>query len=60
MLKGAGSIFGKLAQRLEHARTGAGLALYRVCEKVIPATFLILSIAGIVDASYNPFLYFRF
>ncbi len=53
-------LFGKLAQRLEHARTGAGLALYRICEKVIPAAFLILSIAGIVDASYNPFLYFRF
>ena len=36
------------------------MALYRVGEKVIPAALLVLSVAYIVDASYNPFLYFRF
>ena len=36
------------------------MALYRFGEKFIPAAMLLLSIAGIVDASYNPFLYFRF
>lgn len=46
--------------RLEHSRTGFSMALYRLGEKVIPALLLYLSIAYIVDASYNPFLYFRF
>lgn len=49
-----------IADRLEHSRTGYGMALYRLGEKVIPAVLLCLSIAYIVDASYNPFLYFRF
>ena len=35
------------------------MALYRVWgEKVIPAVLLLLSVAYIVDASYNPFLVF--
>lgn len=45
---------------LQASRTGPGMALYRLGEKVIPGALLLLSIAGIVDASYNPFLYFRF
>ena len=49
-----------LTGRLEHTQTGYGIALYRLGEKVIPAVLLFLSIAYIVDASYNPFLYFRF
>lgn len=49
----------RLVNRLEHAG-GAGRALYRLGEKIIPAALLLLSVAGIVDASYNPFLYFRF
>ncbi len=49
-----------IADRLERSRTGYCLALYRFGEKVIPAVLLCLSIAYIVDASYNPFLYFRF
>jgi len=53
-------ILGVLAGRLEKARTGFGVVLYRVGEKMIPAAFLILSIAGVVEASFNPFLYFRF
>lgn len=53
-------LFGKTASCLESSKTGVGMALYRLGEKVIPVLLLILSIAGIVDASYNPFLYFRF
>ena len=53
-----------LANRLVHAlrssKTGPAMALYRLGEKVIPVALLILSTAYIVDASYNPFLYFRF
>ncbi len=48
------------AERLGSSRTGAGIALRRFGEKMIPAVLLLLSIAGIVEASYNPFLYFRF
>ena len=50
----------RLAERLEQSSTGVGIALYRLGEKVIPAAILLLSVAGVVDASYNPFLYFRF
>lgn len=49
-----------ITERVRVSRTGAAIALYRFGEKVIPAAILLLSIAGIVDASYNPFLYFRF
>ncbi len=49
-----------LAGALEKSRTGMGIALYRFGEKLIPAALLLVSIAGIVEASYNPFLYFRF
>lgn len=48
------------AKRLEIAKTGPAIATYRFWEKVIPAVLLILSIAFVVEASYNPFLYFRF
>ena len=34
------------------------MALYRLGEKVIPAVLLLLSVAYIVDASYNPFCIF--
>ena len=50
----------RFVRRLEESRTGMGIALYHFGEKVVPAALLLLSIAGIVDASYNPFLYFRF
>ncbi len=49
-----------LVHALRSSKTGPAMALYRLGEKVIPAALLILSIAYIVDASYNPFLYFRF
>jgi len=51
---------GKLVQKLKKTRTGLGIALYHLGEKAIPAGMLMFSIAGIVEASYNPFLYFRF
>ncbi len=50
----------KFTEYLRKSRTGLHMALYRFGEKFIPAVMLLLSIAGIVDASYNPFLYFRF
>ena len=49
-----------IAKRLESSGTEAGTVLYQLAEKVILLGFLIFSVAGIVDASYNPFLYFRF
>lgn len=50
----------RLIAGLENKGTGFGIAVYRLGEKVVPAVLLLLSIAYIVDASYNPFLYFRF
>ncbi len=49
-----------LGERISKSRTGVGMALYSLGGKIIPAALLLLSIAGIVEASYNPFLYFRF
>ena len=49
-----------LVSRLEASKTGPAMAIYRLGEKVIPAVLLMLSIAYVVEASYNPFLYFRF
>lgn len=49
-----------LAKRLEESRTGYGTAVFMLAEKVIPSVLLLLSIAYIVEDSYNPFLYFRF
>nr|WP_318682765.1 MBOAT family protein [uncultured Acetatifactor sp.] len=51
---------GGMIKKLEKIKTGWGIALYRLGEKVMPPLLLLLSIAYIVDASYNPFLYFRF
>lgn len=51
---------GLVTSRLERSETGWGIALYRLGEKVIPALLLLLSIAVIVDGTFNPFLYFRF
>ncbi len=49
-----------IAVRLEKSKAGYGIAANQLLEKIIPAILLIVSIAYIVDASYNPFLYFRF
>ena len=50
----------QLAGRLEKSKTGLCMAVFRLGEKVIPAALLILCIAGVVEDSFNPFLYFRF
>lgn len=50
----------RMGSDLEKAATGYGIAVCRVLEKVVTAVLLIASIAYIVDATYNPFLYFRF
>ena len=57
---GATPFIGAILKKLEKNRTGYAIALYRLGEKVIPPLLLLLSVAYIVDASYNPFLYFRF
>ncbi len=49
-----------LVRKLRDDRTGWSLALYRVGEKLIPTVLLLVSVAYVVAASYNPFLYFRF
>lgn len=51
---------GRIIGRLEKSETGWGIALYRLGEKVVPALLLLLCTAVIVDATFNPFLYFRF
>ena len=57
---GATPFLKKIGMRMEASRSGYGIAVYRVLEKLVPAILLIVSIAYIVDATYNPFLYFRF
>ncbi len=49
-----------LSDALNSSGEGFAMALRRLLQKVVPALLLLLSIAYIVDASYNPFLYFRF
>lgn len=49
-----------MVKQLRSTRTGAAMALYRVGTIIVIPVLLLLSIAYIVDASYNPFLYFRF
>lgn len=49
-----------LVKKVGEQKTGYAMAVYRLGEKCIPAALLLLSVAYIVDASYNPFLYFRF
>ena len=59
-LIGSTPLFAWLGRRLESSTNGYGIALYRILDKVILGILLIASIAYIVDATYNPFLYFRF
>lgn len=49
-----------LAERLYQSPRSTAIAVRRVLEKLIPSLLLLASIAYIVEASYNPFLYFRF
>ncbi len=57
---GATPLTGQIGRRLEQSGSGLAIALRRLLKKVIPAVLLLASVAYIVDASYNPFLYFRF
>ncbi|MDL2301291.1 MBOAT family protein [Lachnospiraceae bacterium OttesenSCG-928-D06] len=50
----------KAVEFLKDNQSGYMIALRRVLEKVVLALLLLLSIAYVVEASYNPFLYFRF
>ena len=59
-LVGSTPIFAWLGRRLAASTNGYGIILYRILDKVILGILLIASIAYIVDATYNPFLYFRF
>lgn len=59
-LTAATPVWAKAVRKLQIGRSGVTLALYRLGEKVVSAAFLLLSIAYVVEASYNPFLYFRF
>ena len=53
--------WGKKAVEWVKAKAGTVLAVVLdVAEKLFLVAILLLSIANIVDASYNPFLYFRF
>ena len=53
-------LLSQTAKKLKQSRTGAAIALYELGERILPAVLLLLSIAYVVEASYNPFLYFRF
>ncbi len=57
---GSTPVFAWIGRRMKASTNGLGIALYRVLDKVVLAVLLIASIAYIVDATYNPFLYFRF
>ncbi len=50
----------RLGEAMDRSATGLGIAVRRLVQKVVPALLLLASVAYIVDASYNPFLYFRF
>lgn len=51
---------GRIAGKVKGQGSGYSVAVYRFCEKLFIPILLILSVAFIVEASYNPFLYFRF
>lgn len=50
----------RIVERLYSFGSSGVVVCRRVLEKVVPALLLLASIAYIVEASYNPFLYFRF
>lgn len=49
-----------LVKKLAKSQAGYAVILYELGEKVVVTALLFLSIAYVVEASYNPFLYFRF
>ena len=57
---GSTPFFVFLVGKSAKSKTGLGIAVNRLLTLVIPTLLFLLSVAYIVDASYNPFLYFRF
>lgn len=53
-------LISRIMHQLEESRMGYGIALHEVSGKLFLPLLLFLCIAYIVEASYNPFLYFRF
>ncbi|MCM1112350.1 MAG: MBOAT family protein [Muribaculum sp.] len=49
-----------VVRRLRESRAAYAVALCDFGEKFFPAALFALSVAYVVEASYNPFLYFRF
>ncbi len=49
-----------MAQKMSKSTHGCAIAVYRVLEKLLPALLLLASIAYMVAAPDNSFLYFRF
>ncbi len=50
----------RVTERMYRAAQGGMMAVRRVLEKLLLSLLLLASIAYVVEASYNPFLYFRF
>lgn len=50
----------KAVRRMRESKKRYAKAFYELAEKVVSAVLLLLAVAYVVDASYNPFLYFRF
>lgn len=51
----------KMTEKIQERIQGkTASVIFSVIENIFLAAVLLLSVAGIVDASYNPFLYFRF
>ncbi len=57
---GSTPVIARFAKKLYQGETGLSIAAYHLAEKLIPVTLLLLSVAYIVESSFNPFLYFRF
>lgn len=50
----------KAVRRMRESKERYAKVLYELSEKVVSVVLLLLAVAYVVDASYNPFLYFRF
>ncbi len=57
---GATPLIKKAVKSLSSVETGGPMVAFRLGATVVIPVLLLLCIAYIVDASYNPFLYFRF
>lgn len=50
----------KAVRRIRESKERYAKVFYELAEKVVSVVLLLLAVAYVVDASYNPFLYFRF